>query len=87
MGIENNYVDNRDERNALNTLKLVYNQMLGGLGGGHVQSIHIGNINIGRDEGQTLLLRNPNVDQRATFRENPELFPNELWDNKNITLT
>lgn len=82
---DNIYVDNIEERNSVNTLKLYYTQILGGLSGGAVQSINIGNVYNGINEAVTLLMREPTPQQKAMLLDIPEVFPYLFWDDVDVS--
>jgi hypothetical protein len=69
------YVPQSDGLNNLNTIKYIYSQMLGALGGGALESLNIGNVTIAGNDIESIIVREPNPTQKAELLENPHTFP------------
>lgn len=63
------------------TTQLIYTQLLGALGGGALESINIGFVNIARNDGESVVVREPTQDQKAELEESPHLFPGGFWES------
>lgn len=69
-----------EQRLNQNVLKNLYSQMLGGLGGGGLSSLNIGNITIAASDVESIIVRDPNTTQNAALRARPETFPAGYFD-------
>lgn len=76
---ENNYFDNSDEAKALVQTQQYYSQIQAAIGGVGLSESFIGNVNIGSNETDTLIMRNPTATQLSILRQNPEYFPVGFW--------
>lgn len=70
-----------------NYTSYAYSQMLGALGGGGLTSLNIGFVNIAGNDGESIVVKSPNEEMKATFRSNPEYFPVGFWDADYIDIT
>jgi hypothetical protein len=85
----NNYteVDNADSGVQQSDItQQLYSQILAGLGGFALAELNIGNVILGGNETDTLLMREPNSTQSTVLFNNPQWFPNQFWNNNNIVI-
>jgi len=58
-----------------NSMLLLYSQLLGGLGGGAVPSLNIGNVTIASRDSESIVVSDPNPSQKAALKTEPSTFP------------
>lgn len=71
-----------EQRNTTNQLRMLYSQMLGGLGGGGVNSLDIGNVFIASNDIESIVVRQPNTTQKAALNSQPETFPKGYFETE-----
>jgi hypothetical protein len=76
-----------DELSRQQSNQLLYSEMIGALGGGALQSINIGMVNIGVNDGESVIVREPTPNMKADLVNTPHLFPNGFWDADLLDVT
>ena len=76
-----------EQKNGLNTIKMIFSQLQGGLGGGGLNSLYIGNVVIAGSDKESRVVRQPTETQKMALVEYAETFPagyfeTELYDIK-----
>lgn len=67
--------------NNINTLRNVYGQMQGGLGGSSTSNLNIGRTRRNSSANDTLPVLAPSPSQSASMRAAPEEFPSGFWES------
>jgi hypothetical protein len=69
-----------DNQNQLNTLRNLFAQMQGGLGGGTTVNLSLGTIRKASSANDSIVVLNPSPSQKAELLTVPEKFPAGFWE-------